>query len=129
MQARLMKINKIIQVIQEKKKMIIQVGTIITFPEVRDCLFGRPLCGTEKSHNLLKWLVVVDRGVMVEHLFTNYNLLFRQVVAFFVPFYMRQRLFRLFGLGLVLVNFNLYWQFQKRKKKININKLSKMFEF
>ena len=60
MQARLMKINKIIQVIQEKKKMIIQVGTIITFPEVRDCLFGRPLCGTEKSHNVLKWLVVVD---------------------------------------------------------------------
>ena len=97
--------------------MIIQVGTIITFPEVRDCLFGRPLCGTAKSHNLLKWLIVVDRGVMVEHLFTNYNLSFRQVVAFFVPFYMRQRLFRLFGLGLVLVNFNLYWQFQKRKKK------------
>lgn len=109
--------------------MIIQVGTIITFPEVRDCLFGRPLCGTEKSHNVLKWLVVVDRGVMVRHPFTNHNLSFRQVVAFFVPFYMTQRLFRLFGLGLVLVNFNLYWQFQKRKKKININKLSKMFEF
>ena len=49
MQARLMKINKIIQVIQEKKKkMIIQVGTIITFPEVRDCLFGRLYVAQQK---------------------------------------------------------------------------------
>ena len=48
MQARLMKINKIIQVIQEKKRMIIQVGTIITFPEVRDCLFGRLYVAQQK---------------------------------------------------------------------------------
>ena len=129
MQARLMKINKIIQVIQEKKKNDNPSWYDYYLSRSQRLSFWEALCGTAKSHNLLKWLVVVDRGVMVEHLFTNYNLSFRQVVAFFVPFYMRQRLFRLFGLGLVLVNFNLYWQFQKRKKKININKLSKMFEF
>lgn len=109
--------------------MIIQVGTIITFPEVRDCLFGRPLCGTEKSHNVLKWLVVVDRGVMVGHPFTNHNLSFRQVVAFLYHFIWYKDFSVFLARGWSSLTLIYIGNFRKGKKKININKLSKMFEF